>query len=93
MILGPSIQSLPDVISVRSACAFNRKASDCKPWRWSDESAKADRSTAADDGELSERARRIKRLKNSFLSGSKMANVEDAVHLTTRVSSVKSYDC
>jgi hypothetical protein len=71
---------------VRRARALNRKTSACRPCRWNDETANAECNTAIEDGELSKRARRSKRLKNSFLFGSKMASVEDAVHITAGVS-------
>lgn len=77
---------LQDVISVRRARALNRKTSACGPCQWNDESAKADCSTAIEDGELSERASRTRTLKISCLLSSKMASVEDAVHITTGIS-------
>lgn len=89
--VGLSIESSQDTISARRARALNRKTSACRPCRWNDESANADCNTAIEDGELSERARRTKRLKNSFLSGSKMASVDDAIHITASVSLIKFY--
>jgi hypothetical protein len=81
-----SKQDLLDMTSVRRARALNRKTDACRPCRWNDESANADCNTAAEDGELSDRARRNKRPKNSFLSGSKMARVDGAVQMTACVS-------
>lgn len=83
---------LHEVISVRRARALNRKTPACRPCRWNDESANADCSTAIEGGELSERARRTKRLKISCLLGSKMASVEDAVDMTTSISLTKIYE-
>lgn len=90
--VGLSTQCLLDMISVRRARALNRKTDACRPCRWNDESANADCNTATEDGELSDRARRNKRLKNSFLSDSKMARVDDAVQITARVSLARFYN-
>ena len=83
------------VIARYDQCAesvrFEPKNISCRPCRWNDESANADCNTAIEDGELSERARRTKRLKNSFLSGSKMASVDDAIDITASVSLIKFY--
>ena len=88
--VGLSKQSLLDTARVRRARALKRKTDACRPCRWNDESANADCNTATEDGELSDRARRSKRPKNSFLSVSKMARVDDAVQMTARVSVVRS---
>jgi hypothetical protein len=89
--VGISTQCLLDMISVRRARALNRKTDACKPCRWNDESANADCNTATEDGELSDRAKRNKRLKNSFLSDSKIARADDAVQITARVSLARFY--